>query len=210
MSGRKTRVDAARGYDPTLSERRKRLEGAPLASFRRRAAAFGLDFLIAGALFLALTVTLLNLLQKVSDPEGGGAVWKVLEHVSEVTVKDGERNINLRLGFFSNAVSVVWWVLYFGLSHYWGQGRTLGKRLAGIRVLSLDHERISFWHAIERALAYGASALEAGFGFFQYFLDKNRRTVHDRIAETIVVREERKKPAKTEAKPSPPPPSEEA
>jgi hypothetical protein len=27
-----------------------------------------------------------------------------------------------------------------------------------------------------------------GFGFLQYFIDYNRRTVHDRIAETIVIK----------------------
>jgi hypothetical protein len=29
--------------------------------------------------------------------------------------------------------------------------------------------------------------LEFGFGFLQYFTDTNRRTVHDRIAETIFI-----------------------
>jgi hypothetical protein len=45
------------------------------------------------------------------------------------------------------------------------------------------------WQAIERALGYGASALECGFGFIQYFLYKNHTCVHDRIAETIVVKD---------------------
>ena len=45
------------------------------------------------------------------------------------------------------------------------------------------------WDSIERALGYGASALEAFFGFFQYFIYPTHRTVHDRIAETIVVSE---------------------
>jgi uncharacterized RDD family membrane protein YckC len=51
------------------------------------------------------------------------------------------------------------------------------------------HRRMTLWHSFERALGYGASALELGFGFFQYFIHPNRRTVHDRIAETIVVRD---------------------
>lgn len=38
-----------------------------------------------------------------------------------------------------------------------------------------------------------ASALEFGFGFFQYFIRSHRRTIHDRIAETIVVAEPVKK-----------------
>ena len=41
---------------------------------------------------------------------------------------------------------------------------------------------------MERALGYGASLLEAGSGFFQYLIHPNRQTVHDRIAETVVVR----------------------
>jgi hypothetical protein len=42
---------------------------------------------------------------------------------------------------------------------------------------------------MERGLGYGASALEGGFGFFQYFLNPNHQCAHDRLAETIVVRE---------------------
>jgi hypothetical protein len=40
--------------------------------------------------------------------------------------------------------------------------------------------------AIDRALGYAASSLEAGFGFLQYFTHPNCQTIHDRIAETIV------------------------
>jgi uncharacterized RDD family membrane protein YckC len=57
----------------------------------------------------------------------------------------------------------------------------------GIRVVSLVHGRLGLWHSIERALGYSASTLELGFGFIRYFVHPNRRTVHDRIAETIVV-----------------------
>ena len=61
--------------------------------------------------------------------------------------------------------------------------------MMGIRVISIVHHRMGLWHSIERALGYGASALE--FGFVQYFIHPNRRTVHDRMAETIVIRENR-------------------
>jgi hypothetical protein len=47
---------------------------------------------------------------------------------------------------------------------------------------------------MERALGYGASMLEGGFGFVQYFTNPNRCCVHDRIAETIVV-SDKKRPA---------------
>jgi uncharacterized RDD family membrane protein YckC len=61
--------------------------------------------------------------------------------------------------------------------------------LMRIRVVSLTHPRLTLWQSIERALGYGASFLEGGFGFLQYFLEPNRQTVHDRIAHTIVVAE---------------------
>jgi uncharacterized RDD family membrane protein YckC len=80
-------------------------------------------------------------------------------------------------------------VLYFGFCTYFTNGKTLGKWMTRVRVVSLTHERVSLWQAMERALGYGASALEAGFGFLQFFINRNRQCVHDRIAETIVVDE---------------------
>jgi hypothetical protein len=53
------------------------------------------------------------------------------------------------------------------------------------------YTKITLWQAVERALGYGESMLEGGFGFFQYFLHHNRCCVHDRIAETIVIQDQR-------------------
>jgi uncharacterized RDD family membrane protein YckC len=157
-----------RTYEAPDGARGASLTGVPLASFTRRALALVIDFLVAGITFLLLTV-------------GGGAIG----------MKTGlivpEKDVLLKFTFFRNWYSVIWLVLYFTFGVYLGNGRTLGKRICRIRVVSLVHEHIGFWHAFERALGYGASALEAGFGFFQYFLRPDRRTVHDRIAETIVV-----------------------
>lgn len=138
-----------------------RLQGVPLASFRARAAAFIID---AGVVAVLLIVP--------------GALTK------PVAVESGGFRLSLEFGdLLSFAVAV----LYFGASTYIGNGFTLGKRALGIRVVSLVHDRMSLWHSIERALGYAASSLEAGFGFIQYFTHPNRQTVHDRIAETIVI-----------------------
>ena len=77
-------------------------------------------------------------------------------------------------------------VIYFSLALYMGNGQTIGKRIMGTRVISLTHSRMTLWQATERALGYGASFLEAGFGFLQYYINANRQCVHDRIAQTIV------------------------
>ena len=42
--------------------------------------------------------------------------------------------------------------------------------------------------AVLRATAYLASLLPAGLGFAAILLDKDRRALHDRLAETRVVR----------------------
>jgi len=141
------------------------LTGVELASFWRRAAALGIDFVAIVVIFLAIAVPL-------------AMWWEKARHVS----------VNLDFKPFENWYSTVSPVIYFALAVWITNGRTLGKWLTGIRIVSLAHERISFWHSLERALGYGASLLEAGSGFFQYLVHPARQTVHDRIAETIVVR----------------------
>ncbi|MGA2118444.1 MAG: RDD family protein [Bryobacteraceae bacterium] len=115
------------------------LQGMELASFTSRACALGVDFLVATALFMSAGM-------------GVGTI---------ATSLGFKGNVHIELNFFENWYSIVYLVLFFGLSVYIGNGKTLGKRLFHIQ--------------------------ELGFGFLQYFIHPNRRTVHDRIAETIVV-----------------------
>jgi uncharacterized RDD family membrane protein YckC len=149
----------------------RELEGVELASFTARAIAFLIDFVIAGVLFLAVLITVAKLLNRFTS------------------IGQSNQHINIELSFFEKWYSIVYLVLFFGLSVYLGNGRTIGKRIMGIRVVLIVHHRMGLWHSIERALGYGASALE--FGFLQYFIHPNRRTVHDRMAETVVIRDKR-------------------
>ena len=162
-------------YDATQADRLKELSGVRLASFGSRACALIIDFLLGGAIFLAL----------------GGLTIGIIKTVPAFEEWQANRHIVIKLTFFDNWYSVLYLVIFFGLTLYWGHGRTLGKRLMRIRVVSLQHSHLSFWHCLERALGYGASTLELGFGFLQYFIHPNKQTVHDRIAETIVVDERR-------------------
>jgi uncharacterized RDD family membrane protein YckC len=154
-------VNAAR-FDAPHLDRQARLEGTPLASFQARAAAFVIDGGIVAVLLL-----LPGIVGWLAGPDRSSATF---------TADFGA------VGGFVLAVA------YFALATFAGNGSTPGKRLLGIRVVSLVHDRITLWHCVERALGYAASFLEAGFGFLQYFTHPNRQTVHDRIAETIVVR----------------------
>jgi hypothetical protein len=53
-----------RRYNAHETERMRELDGMELASFASRAAAFSIDFLIAGALFLVVLVTVRMLLNR--------------------------------------------------------------------------------------------------------------------------------------------------
>jgi uncharacterized RDD family membrane protein YckC len=87
-------------------------------------------------------------------------------------------------------------VLYFAFSFYFRNGQTIGKYLLRIKVLSIYHSHLGFWHCIERSLGYFASALEFGLGYFQAFWNPNRMSLHDKIGETIVVNLPKIKPKK--------------
>jgi uncharacterized RDD family membrane protein YckC len=158
-------------YRAVETERMRELDGSELASFQARAGALAIDFLLSAVIFVPLAAGFAALASKFFG-----------------------RDLHIELNFFENWYSIVYLVLFFGLSVYLGNGQTLGKKAMGIRVVSVVHHRMSLWHSIERALGYGASTLEFGFGFFQYFIHPNRRTVHDRMAETIVIRESKASP----------------
>jgi len=72
-------------------------------------------------------------------------------------------------------------------------GQTIGKMAAGIRVIPADPaahaaERVTFGHALVRAAGYLISTLPAGLGFVPAFVGRDRRALHDRLADTRVVK----------------------
>ena len=72
-------------------------------------------------------------------------------------------------------------------------GQTIGKMAAGTRVVSADsgtdvYERVSFEQAVLRAAASLLSALPLGLGFLPALLGRDRRALHDRLADTRVVK----------------------
>lgn len=155
-----------KNYNPHETARMHELDGVVLAPFGRRAAAYLIDLTIA---VILSSIILLG-----------------YQYFSGQFKSNNEIKIDFN---FENWYSIISTLLYFGLATYFGNGKTLGKKLLKIRVVSLSHSHMTLWQSLERALGYGASILEFGFGFMQFFINPNRRTVHDRIAETIVISE---------------------
>src|SRR5208283_820695 len=119
-------------------ERLDSLQEIPLATFRSRAFAYMVDFIIVGILFVASVVGILSVFYK-------------------------SEKIDVHFAPFHTFWSLAAVVAYFSITTYIGKGQTIGKRLFHIRVISITHAHLSFWHCFERSLGYGASALEGGF-----------------------------------------------
>jgi hypothetical protein len=162
------------------TRRQHELEGLPLATFGQRFLGYAVD------LFLALVL------------------WIPLEFCWRRYVLH-ETHIDLKWDFHE-AGNIVVMVLYWATCNYLGNGRTVGKYVAGTQAMSLTGERLGLWQSIERALGYGAAFLEAGLGFAQMFWDKNRMCAQDRLAETVVIdvrkRSRRQQPSAVETQES--------
>lgn len=82
-----------------------------------------------------------------------------------------------------------WFGLYFTATTAMWQGRTPGKRVFGIRVISLTGKPIGWWASFERFGGYAAGFATGMLGFLQVLWDDNRQAIHDKIAVTAVIRD---------------------
>ena len=79
-------------------------------------------------------------------------------------------------------------IIYFALTTYITNGQSIGKKIFGIKIISIYHHRIGLWDCLERSLGYVASTLELLIGFYQVLWNPNRMALHDKIAETVVIK----------------------
>jgi len=150
-------------YRARETAREDEIDGLPLATFSRRAAGFGIDFVLV-----------------LVFRKWAGLIWE------SYVPHQWERHTLIN---FPHVIDVIVLVVYFCLAHYVGNGQTVGKRFMRTRAISLTHQRMTLWQSLERSLGYGASFLEGGFGFAQFFTQRNQQCAHDRLAETVVIDE---------------------
>jgi hypothetical protein len=86
-------------------------------------------------------------------------------------------------------LSFGWNALYFTAFTALWKGQTPGKRLLGIRVVRLNGQPMTLWSAFERFGGYAAGVLTGLLGFAQVYWDRNRQAIHDKITETVVIRD---------------------
>jgi len=150
----------------------------PLASIRRRFAAFLLDWLVLILIYFG-TIGLFALFDM--------SISKINIH----SIFEVEVEMENTPAFVISLLKILFGLLpffYFACSFYFLNGQTLGKYLLRIKVLSIYHPHLGFWHCFERSLGYFASALEFGLGYFQAIWNPNRMSLHDKIGETVVIK----------------------
>jgi uncharacterized RDD family membrane protein YckC len=67
-------------------------------------------------------------------------------------------------------------------------GQTLGKMVAGIKVVGMRGTTVDVGRAVLRSLIWLALAAPAGLGFLTAFFNREHRGLHDQLAGTRVVR----------------------
>lgn len=93
----------------------------------------------------------------------------------------------MRMVWISNLLSLTLMGGYFIILEG-GPGQTLGKKALGLRVVTPDGDRIGYLKAFARYIGRIISGVILGIGFIMAAFDSEKRTLHDRMCDTRVVR----------------------
>ncbi len=148
------------------------------AGFWRRLVAYSIDGVIIGVVFIVLAIVA-GLAYFSGAMSGDSQVW-----MAKLT------NLE-RLGSIGIVVSALYALLFIAYFTYFHglNGRTPGKKLLGLQVVSADGSPISFGIAFLRAVGYLVSSLlfTVPLGYIWVAFDKKKQGWHDKIAGTAVI-----------------------
>lgn len=102
--------------------------------------------------------------------------------------RTSEEALGYPVWVLKNSAVFVVWVLYSVVMDFSLSQGTLGKQLLKIKVTDDNGNRISFIKSIKRNLSKFLSYAIIGIGFFWILFDKRKKSWHDLIAGTLVVR----------------------
>jgi uncharacterized RDD family membrane protein YckC len=145
------------------------------ASFVRRALAFVIDILpIAGGLSV-LSIYFF----------GFGDV------IAEVTARPGDpaaRSQYMAMLFRVLSYSLTLWVIYCAFADAGERQGTIGKKILGLKVADRAGDRLMLQQSLRRNSVKFLSFLPLGLGFWWALLPPARKTWHDLLSQTIVMR----------------------
>lgn len=92
-------------------------------------------------------------------------------------------------GVLAMLLLLAWWPLYF-VGCWASGGRTLGYRVVGLRLVRIDGLPPTLGTCLIRFIGAICSLTPLPLGYLWMVCDRNRQAWHDKLADTMVVREE--------------------
>jgi len=145
------------------------------AGFWRRFIAYMIDGFIIGAVFMLLMIVAV-VAYFAGAMSGGGAI------MGRMTGPGQMASLTLWMWVFSIFMDIAYFTYFHGST-----GRTPGKMLLGLQVVSVDGTPISFGTAFLRSVGYLVSSLVFCLGYIWIAFDKKKQGWHDKIAGTVVI-----------------------
>jgi len=114
-------------------------------------------------------------------------IWLVFEFIEGISQTKLFMFTDSLSGFMSSISLIILW-LYFSLMESSEYQASVGKMCLGLKVTDLDSKKLSFVRATGRTFSKLVSILTLGIGFIMIGLTDNKQGLHDRIADTLVVK----------------------
>jgi uncharacterized RDD family membrane protein YckC len=150
-------------YAPISTQEAENLRGQP-AGFASRFIAFIFDCVVSIGVFLLVL----------------GAASFAASVLTGSSIHWSRGNTWVVVAFFA------WEFLYY--AYFWtASGKTVGMVLLGVRVVGQDGSIVGTRRGLIRTLAFPLSFIILGLGFLGILLRRDRRALHDVIADTAVV-----------------------
>lgn len=150
------------------------------AGFWRRLVAYTIDGTIIFFTFIVL-FTIVSLAFFSGAISGSSRAW-----VADLADPTRFSSIIIFIWIFCISINIAYFTYFHGTT-----GRTPGKMLLGLQVLSVDGTPISFGIAFLRSIGYFVSSIFY-LGFIWAAFDKRKQGWHDKIADTVVIIREQK------------------
>lgn len=149
------------------------------AGFWRRLIAYTIDGFIISIIFVVL-----GFIAGIAFFSGmissGSDAW-----MAQINDPAKMLSVTLSIWFFSTVINIAYFTYFHGST-----GRTPGKMLLGLQVLSVDGNPISFGIAFLRSVGYLISSAVFCLGYIWIGFDSKKQGWHDKIAGTIVIARE--------------------
>ena len=146
------------------------------AGFWRRFIAYTIDGLIIAVIIFILTfISVLAYISGAMSGAGRAIIGKI---------SDPEQILLLTMWvwIFSILLNLAYFTLFHGST-----GRTPGKKLLGLQVVTVEGGPLTYGIAFLRSVGYVISSLVLCLGYLWVVFDKKKQGWHDKIAGTVVI-----------------------